>query len=66
MKLTPPTPVSVDTLTIDIGEVEAILQGYPMQLPPWPEATFLLKDGRTLYLRSMTEDDIPTLLGFME
>jgi hypothetical protein len=66
MKLTPPTPVSVDTLTIDIGEVEAILQGYPMQLPPWPEATFQLKDGRTLYLRSMTEDDIPTLLGFME
>lgn len=66
MKLTPPTPVSVDTLNIDIGEVEAILQGYPMQLPPWPEATFLLKDGRTLYLRSMTEDDIPTLLGFME
>lgn len=30
MKLTPPTPVSVDTLTIDVGEVEAILQGYPM------------------------------------
>ena len=66
MKLTPPTPVSVDTLNINISEVEAILQGYPMQLPPWPEATFLLKDGRTLYLRSMTEDDIPTLLGFME
>lgn len=66
MKLTPPTPVSVDTLTIDIGEVEAILQGYPMQLPAWPEATFQLKDGRTLYLRSMTNEDVPTLLGFME
>jgi len=66
MKLKLPTLVSAETLTIDAVEIEGILQGYPMQLPPWPEATFLLKDGRTLYLREMREDDIPTLLGFME
>jgi len=66
MKLKLPTPVSAETLTIDAVEIEGILQGYPMQLPPWPEATFMLKDGRTLYLREMREDDIPTLLGFME
>ncbi len=58
MKLELPTDVSVDKMEIEVGEIEAILQGYPMQLPPWPEATFQLKDGRTLYLRSMT------LLGF--
>ena len=66
MKLKLTTPVSAETLTIDAVEIEGILQGYPMQLPPWPEATFMLKDGRTLYLREMREDDIPTLLGFME
>ncbi len=66
MKLELPTDVSVDNMNIEVGEIEAILQGYPMQLPPWPDATFLLKDGRTLYLRAMQLDDIPTLLGFME
>ncbi len=66
MKLTPPTDLTIETLNIDASEVEAILQGYPMQLPAWPDATFTLKDGRTLYIRSMRDDDIPTLLGFME
>jgi len=66
MKLTPPTDLTIDTLNIDAGEIEAILQGYPMQMPAWPDATFTLKDGRTLYIRSMRDDDIPTLLGFME
>jgi hypothetical protein len=66
MKLELPVEVSIDNINVDVAEVEAILQGYPMQLPAWPDATFTLKDGRTLFLRAMRDDDIPTLLGYME
>ena len=66
MKLTLPVEVSTDVMKIDVAEIEGLLQGYSMDLPPWPEAMFTLSDGRTLYLRAMTDEDIDPLLGFME
>ena len=66
MKLTLPVEVSTDVMKIDVAEIEGLLQGYSMELPAWPEAMFTLSDGRTLYLRAMTDEDIDPLLGFME
>lgn len=66
MKVTPPVPVSVDKMSIDVSEIEGLLQAPPMKLPPWQDASFLLGDGRTMFIRSMTEADVPMLLGFMK
>ncbi|MAT41507.1 MAG: N-acetyltransferase [Anaerolineaceae bacterium] len=66
MKVTPPVPVSVDKMSIDVSEIEGLLQAPPMDLPKWQDASFLLKDGRTIYIREMRDDDIPQLLDFMK
>lgn len=66
MKMPLPTPVSVEEMKVDVGEIEGLLQGYALDMPKWPESTFLLKDGRTLYLRSIEDSDIDILLPFME
>ena len=66
MKIPPPVPTSVDKLHIDVSEIEGLLQAPPMDLPAWQDASFLLGDGRTMLIRSMTEDDMPQLLDFMK
>ena len=66
MKVTPPVPVSVEKMSIDVSEIEGLLQAPPMKLPPWQDASFLLGDGRTMFIRSMTDDDVPMLLDFMK
>jgi len=66
MKLEPPVPVSQQELTFDVSEIEPILQGYPMKLPPWPDAMVTMKDGRILYIRQAKEEDVPLMLQFME
>jgi len=66
MKVTPPVPVSVDKMSIDVSEIEGLLSPPPMNLPPWQDASFLLGDGRTMFIRSMTEQDVPMLLEFMK
>jgi hypothetical protein len=66
MKRPLPITSSFDEMKIDLGEIEGLLQGYSLDMPEWPEATVVLRDGRTLYLRSMRDDDIDILLPFME
>lgn len=66
MKLEPPVPVSQQELTFDVSEIEPILQGYPMDLPPWPDAMIPLKDGRTLFIRQAKLEDVPQMLELMK
>ncbi len=66
MKVTPPVPVSVDKITLDVSEIEGLLQAPPMDLPKWQDASFLLNDGRTIFIREMRDDDMPQLLDFMK
>lgn len=66
MRLTPPVEVSTNEVKFDVSEIEPILQGYPMDLPRWPEASILLKDGRTLFIRELKMEEVPEMLGFME
>jgi hypothetical protein len=66
MKIQPPEQVTVQQMSIDVSELEALLQAPPMKLPPWPEAMITLKDGRVLYIRSAKEEEAPAMLGYME
>jgi hypothetical protein len=66
MRLTPPVEVSTNEIKFDVSEIEPILQGYPMNLPHWPEASILLKDGRTLYIREAKLEEVPEMLAYME
>ncbi len=66
MKFELPTKASQEILEIDAREVEAILQGPAMQLPPWPGATVALKDGRTLYIREAKLEEVPQMLAYVK
>jgi hypothetical protein len=69
MKLEPPEKVSEEQLTIDVREIEPLLQAPAMDLKPWPEAMIPLKarDGseKILYIRQMKSSDVLPLLDFM-
>ncbi len=66
MKLQPPETVSQQQITLDVSEIEPLLQAPPMKLQPWPEAMITLKDGRILYIREAKLEEVPAMLGYME
>ena len=66
MKLEPPEQVSEQSITIDVREIEPLLQAPPMDLKPWPGAVVALKDGRTLYIRQARLEEAPKLMGYMK
>ncbi len=66
MLLEPPTKVSQDSITLDVREIEPLLQGPATTMAPWPGASITLKDGRTLYIREATLDEAPAMMGYMK
>ncbi len=66
MKINPPCKVSEEQLTIDVREIEPLLQAPPMDLKPWPEAMITLKDGRILYIREAKLDEAPMMMEYMK
>ncbi len=66
MKLEPPEQVSEQQITIDVREIEPLLQAPPMDLKPWPGAVVALKDGRTLFIREARLEEAPKLMGYMK
>jgi hypothetical protein len=66
MKFEIPEHVTEETLKIDVREVEAMLQGPSMKLPPWPGAVVKLKDGRDLYIREAKLEEAPKMMEYMK
>jgi hypothetical protein len=66
MKFELPEKVTEETLSIDVREVEALLQGPSMKLKPWPGAVVKLKDGRDLYIREAKLEEAPVMLQYMK
>ncbi|MDZ4158665.1 MAG: hypothetical protein U1B80_02650 [Anaerolineaceae bacterium] len=66
MRLELPTKVSQETITIDVREIEPLLQAPPMDLKPWPGAMVKLSDGRTLYIREAKMEEVPMMLEYMK
>jgi len=61
-----PCKASQEVLQIDAREIEAMLQGPKLDIPPFPECQLKLKDGRTLYIREAKLEEVPAMLGYME
>jgi hypothetical protein len=66
MLLEPPTKVSQESITLDVREIEPLLQGPATTMAPWPGASITLKDGRTLYIREAELAEAPAMMGYMK
>ena len=66
MKIEPPEKVSQEQLTIDVREIEPLLQAPPMDIKPWPEAMIKLKDGRIMYIREAKLSEAPMMMNVMK
>jgi hypothetical protein len=66
MILEPPESVSQEKITIDVREIEPLLQAPPMDIKPWPGAMIKLKDGRTMYIREARMEEAPAMLEYMK
>lgn len=65
MLLDPPEKVSQETITLDVREIEPLLQAPPMGMLPWPGAMITLKDGRTMYIREARLEEAPAMMAYM-
>lgn len=65
MWLEPPESVSQESISLDVREIEPLLQAPPMDLSPWPGATIKLKDGRTLYIREARMEEAPAMMSYV-
>jgi hypothetical protein len=66
MYIEPPEKVSQEQITIDVREIEPLLQAPPMDLKPWPGAMIQLKDGRTMYIREAKLEEAPMMIAYMK
>jgi hypothetical protein len=66
MILEPPEKVSQEQITIDVREIEPLLQAPPMDLKPWPGAMITLKDGRVMYIREAKLEEAPMMIAYMK
>jgi hypothetical protein len=66
MNLEPPEKVSQEEITLNVREIEPLLQAPAMDLKPWPEAMITLKDGRTLYIREAKIEEAPMMIAYMK
>ncbi|SHE29141.1 hypothetical protein SAMN02745164_00156 [Marinitoga hydrogenitolerans DSM 16785] len=61
-----PEKVSQEKLTFDAREIEPILAGPSLKLPPYEPEMAKLKDGSYLYIRPLKKDEVPKLLPFIK
>lgn len=66
MRLEPPEKVSQEQITLDVREIEPLLQAPAMDLKPWPMATIQLKDGRTMLIREAKMEEAPLMMEYMK
>jgi hypothetical protein len=62
MRLEPPVPLSREEYKLDVRDLEPFLQGYPMEMKPWPPATIKLRSGETMFIREAKMDEVKLLL----
>ncbi len=66
MYLEPPEKVSQEQITLDVREIEPLLQAPPMDVPAWPGAMITLKDGRKMYIREAKLSEAPMMMEYMK
>ena len=65
MWLEPPEAVSQESISLDVREIEPLLQAPPMGMASWPGAMITLKDGRTMYIREARRDEAPAMMRYV-
>ncbi len=66
MHVEPPERVTEEKITLDVREIEALLQAPPMDIKPWPGAMITLKDGRKMYIREARLEEAPKMMEYMK
>lgn len=61
-----PEKVSQEKITFDVRELEPLLSGPSLKLPPYEPEMAKLKDGSYLYIRPLEKDEVPKLLPFIK
>ncbi|KAF2956574.1 N-acetyltransferase [Marinitoga sp. 38H-ov] len=61
-----PEKVSQEKLTFDAREIEPLLSGPSLKLPPYEPEMAKLKDGSYLYIRPLKKEEVPELLPFVK
>jgi len=66
MRIKPPVKVTREQITIDVSEIEPLLQGPPMDMEPWIPCTIKLRDGREMFIRDARLDEAHTLMAYVK
>jgi len=66
MHVEPPERVTEEKITLDVREIEALLQAPPMDIKPWPGAMITLKDGRKMYIREARLEEANKMMAYMK
>ena len=66
MRLEPPEKVSQEEITLNVREIEPLLQAPAMDLKPWPGAMITLKDGRVMYIREAKVEEAPMMMEYVQ
>lgn len=65
MRLEKPCPVTRDTLTFPVEEIEPMLQAPPMDVPEFPGAKVQLRDGREMFIRPAKLEEADMLAEYV-
>lgn len=66
MKLNPPVEITHEKLTIDVSEIEPLLQAPALDIKPWPEAYLTLKDQTFLYIREAKREETDRMVAYLK
>ena len=66
MRLEPPEKVTREEITLNVRDIEPLLQAPPMDLKPWPGAMITLKDGRVMYIREAKVEEAPLMMEYVK
>jgi hypothetical protein len=66
MRLEPPEKVSKEEITLNVRDIEPLLQAPAMDLKPWPDAMITLADGRVMYIREAKVEEAPLMMDYMK
>lgn len=66
MKKEVPVKVSQEQITFDVAELEPILCGPAMDLPPFEPAYVELKDGKKMVIRTLKKEEAPLVLELLK
>jgi len=66
MRKEPPEKVSQSQIVFDVSEIEPLLSGPALDVPPWEPVTVKLNSSETMLIRSLKKEEAPLLLSYLK